>query len=251
MSDYGIKDVGDMARILGGNRNEIIQNGTCAYMSLRPFGLWVQWHLVERAIAVAEAEHAYAERNFWAASRLVNLAGRAFDLLDADEDMKCLKLLKAMGGGSPGYRADIDEIHAVLAKNNGVPRGGEATGSQGQNAEAVKRAGGERVAPLSNEREGHKPPSGESATSERREEESASPVKAADLSREGIESLHPSTSNAECVVEKRAGHDEQSYHDMLANGCCKCGGRGLHADECPIVKARRAAAYPNEAPPCE
>lgn len=40
---------------LRGNRNEIIQNGTCAYMSPRPNGLWVQWHLVEKAIAALAA----------------------------------------------------------------------------------------------------------------------------------------------------------------------------------------------------
>lgn len=29
------------------NRHEIIQNGTCAYMSPRQNGLWVSWHLAK------------------------------------------------------------------------------------------------------------------------------------------------------------------------------------------------------------
>lgn len=36
------------------NRQELMQNGTCAYMSPRPNGLWVNWHLVAEAIAEIE-----------------------------------------------------------------------------------------------------------------------------------------------------------------------------------------------------
>lgn len=34
----------------------------------------------------------------------------AWGKLDADQDHKCLKLLMAMSGELPGYRADIDEV---------------------------------------------------------------------------------------------------------------------------------------------
>ena len=44
----------DLIEELRGNRNEVIQNGTCAYMSPRPYGLWVPWHLVEKTIEALE-----------------------------------------------------------------------------------------------------------------------------------------------------------------------------------------------------
>lgn len=45
----------ELAQELAGNRMELIQNGTCAYLSPRPNGLWVAWHLVEKAIAALNA----------------------------------------------------------------------------------------------------------------------------------------------------------------------------------------------------
>jgi hypothetical protein len=38
------------------------------------------------------------------------LSLEAFKLLDADQDMKTMKLLRAMAGNLPGYRADTDEL---------------------------------------------------------------------------------------------------------------------------------------------
>lgn len=34
----------DAVRVIEANRQELIQNGTCAYLSPRPNGLWVAWH---------------------------------------------------------------------------------------------------------------------------------------------------------------------------------------------------------------
>lgn len=76
----------------------------------------------------------------------------------------------------------------------GARRCREAAGSRGQNVEAVKRVGATQGSPLSNERKGHTPPRGVSATNERREGARApSPVMAADLSRAGIKPRRPTT----------------------------------------------------------
>lgn len=51
----------------------------------------------------------------------VKVAGEAADEWDkAPEGMKAGKLLIALSGGLPGYRRDIDAIHAALAKMDRV-----------------------------------------------------------------------------------------------------------------------------------
>lgn len=45
-----LEAVADVAMQVRGNRMEIIQNGACAYMSPRPYGLWVPWHLVAKLL---------------------------------------------------------------------------------------------------------------------------------------------------------------------------------------------------------
>lgn len=43
----------------------------------------------------------------------------AFKMIDADKEMKAMKLLLAMAGESPGYRHDVDQAAAALALANG------------------------------------------------------------------------------------------------------------------------------------
>ena len=49
------------------------------------------------------------------------IASEAAALWDADQDMKVGKLLLALAGYKPRYRADIDKIHAAIAKAKGEP----------------------------------------------------------------------------------------------------------------------------------
>ena len=51
----------------------------------------------------------------------VKIADEAFVLWDADKDMKVGKMLRALAGQMPRYRADIDKIHAAIAKAKGEP----------------------------------------------------------------------------------------------------------------------------------
>lgn len=46
---------------------------------------------------------------------LKRIAGEAFDAWDADRDSRVGKMLLALAGNKPGYRADIDALHASLA----------------------------------------------------------------------------------------------------------------------------------------
>ena len=60
-------------------------------------------------------EELSAARNLIASLRLVlqsvpRIASEAFNYWDADEDHKVGKILRALSGGLPGYRSDIDQI---------------------------------------------------------------------------------------------------------------------------------------------
>ena len=48
------------------------------------------------------------------------LALEAFKFIDADQEMKAMKLLKALAGELPSYRPDIDQIRAAIAKAEGT-----------------------------------------------------------------------------------------------------------------------------------
>lgn len=65
---------------------------------------------------LAESTNARCDRLLIALETYSSLSLLAFKLVDADKETKAMKLLKAMAGGLPGYRDDIDEARAVLAK---------------------------------------------------------------------------------------------------------------------------------------
>jgi hypothetical protein len=50
---------------------------------------------------------------------LKRIAWEAFEAWDADKDLRVGKMLKALAGRSPRYRADIDALHAALATTPG------------------------------------------------------------------------------------------------------------------------------------
>lgn len=49
---------------------------------------------------------------------LKRIAREALDAWDADNNCRVGKILKALAGLQPGYRADIDALHAAMGQRN-------------------------------------------------------------------------------------------------------------------------------------
>jgi hypothetical protein len=55
-------------------------------------------------------------------ARLTLLADEMFEEWDRDNDMRVGKMLRALSGNLPGYRADIDQFRAALATTPAFPK---------------------------------------------------------------------------------------------------------------------------------